>query len=90
MKTKLLLLLTPFLLAFNCTPDEVQEYDCLCRLETFEYRTQFINGMPVIRLVLVNPGEFEPNDCSLAELGWLETNNNQTEQKWNCVTDYGD
>jgi len=89
MKTKLLVLLTPFLLAFNCSPNE-QELGCKCRLETFEIRTQFINGMPRLVRVLVNPGEFEPNDCSLEELGWLPTNSNAIEQKWNCVTDYGD
>jgi hypothetical protein len=89
MKRIKFLLLTLPLMAFNCSPNE-QELGCKCRLETFEIRTQFINGMPRLVRVLVNPGEFEPNDCSLEELGWLPTNSNAIEQKWNCVTDYGD
>lgn len=86
---KLILLLSLTLMSFNCTPDEIQEFDCECRLETFELRTQIVNGLPRLVRVMVNAPDFEPNDCSLAELGWLETNDPFTEQKWNCVNNNG-
>jgi hypothetical protein len=82
-KIKFLLLAIP-LMAFNCSPDE-QAMECECRLETFEIRTQFFNGMPRLVRVLVNPGEFEPNDCSLSDLGYISTGDPSFEQKWNCV-----
>lgn len=77
-------------MAFNCSPDELEDRGCKCRLETFETRTQVINGLPRLVRVMINTGEFEPNDCDLAELGWLPTTSNAIEQKWNCVEDFGD
>jgi hypothetical protein len=85
MKTKILLLLAIPLMAFNCSPDELpQDEQCMCRLETFEYRTQMINGMPRLVRVMVNTPEFTPNDCSLNGVS-VETYSNLTEKKWNCV-----
>jgi hypothetical protein len=86
---KLILLLTIPLMAFNCSPDEVPQDECMCRLETFEIRVQMINGMPRLVRVLVNPPEFTPNDCALDGV-FVETGSPAIEKKWNCVIDYGD
>jgi hypothetical protein len=81
---KLILLLAIPLMAFNCSPDEVPQDECMCRLETFEIRTQMVNGLPRLVRVMVNAPDFTPNDCSLNGV-FVETNSNFTEKKWNCV-----